>query len=170
MKSEYPQKMNKINKISKRLWLFIAVCISTIGIIAQNSTSDKLYASLDGSEGITIVSLSKDIINMVDMVVNEDDSKEITGSLEKVKFMICKKEKASSSIDAIMQTFNKRPFNLVEEKEDNDAEIFIIRSGRKIKECHVVNDGDERIFVLSFYGDFKVEDIDKMANKADGMR
>lgn len=158
-----------MNKTGKRGFLSIAVCIAVISVTAQSSPSEKLYASLDGAKGITIVSLSKEIINMVDMIVDEDDSKEITGPLEKVKLMSCKKEKAPSSIDALLRTFKERPFDLVEEGND-DAEIFIIRSGRKIKECHIVSEDDESLFLLSFYGNFKVEDIDKMANKANRMR
>jgi hypothetical protein len=76
--------------------------------------------------------------------------------------------RTSSSVEAIMETFAKRPFDLVE--DDDDAEVFIIRSGRKIKECHVVSNRNDRLFVLSFYGDFKIEDIDEMVNKADHIR
>lgn len=136
----------------------------------QQSSSDKLYANLDGAKGVTIVSLSKDIINIVDMVVDED-SKNVTGPLEKVKMMICQQEAKPSSREALIKTLSSRPFKKVEDDDnDEDSDIFIIRSGRKIKECHILHQGNNRLFLLSFYGDFRVSDIDKMANKAENMR
>ncbi|MGQ1889356.1 DUF4252 domain-containing protein [Thermophagus sp. OGC60D27] len=153
--------------------ILLALCIlgATISpLTAQLTSSEKLYAGLEGADGVTILSLSKDIIDLVDMVVDEE-SKQVSGPLQKVKLMVCRKDKAASSIKAVVRTLNGRPFKEIKDSEfDEDNKVFVIRSGKKIKECHVVNYNEENLFMLSFYGDFKVEDIDKMVSKADNMR
>ncbi len=134
------------------------------------SASDQLYMQLEGAEGVTILSLSKDIIDVVDLVVDDEDSKEVTGPMKKIKMMVCQKESGKVMNDVI-KTFEKNPFKEVEEKDpDDDGRIFVIRNGRKVKECHIVADGDDALIVFSFYGDFRVEDIDNLAEKAEDMK
>ena len=134
------------------------------------SASDQLYMQLEGAEGVTILSLSKDIIDVVDLVVDDEDSKEVTGPMKKIKMMVCQKENGKVMNDVI-KTFEKNPFKEVEEKDpDDDGRIFVIRNGRKVKECHIVADGDDALIVFSFYGDFRVEDIDNLAEKAEDMK
>ncbi|WP_016775624.1 DUF4252 domain-containing protein [Anaerophaga thermohalophila] len=156
----------------KQILFLTWVCLLAFPVAkAQLSTSEKLYAQLDGASGVTIVSLSKDVIDLVDMVVDDEESKQVTGPLEKVKLMICEKDKAASSVGAIVKTLNGRPFKEIEDDDmDEESKVFVVRSGKKIKECHVVNNDDDALFMLSFYGDFRVEDIDKMVAEADDMR
>ncbi|PWE00457.1 DUF4252 domain-containing protein [Marinilabilia rubra] len=144
----------------------IIAWFSAIAASGQASASDKLYLQLEGADGVTIMSLSKDIIDMVDMVVDDNESKQVTGPLEKIKMMICNEDEGKEAINAVINTFEKRPFAEVED-EDNDERVFIIRKGRKIKECHIVGDKGEGLILLSFYGDFKIEDIDELVDKAE---
>ena len=152
--------------------LFTIMAIALLPVIAegQNSVSDKLYMQLEGADGITILSLSKDIIDMVDLFVDDKDSRQVTGPLKKVKMLICE-EGETSTVREVIKTFGKRPFTEIEDEEgDDDSRIFVIRKGRKIEECHILANGDNNLVMLSFYGDFKIEDIEKLSNKAEEIR
>jgi len=155
----------------KTTFIFTIIAwLSAMSASGQISDSDKLYLQLEGVEGVTIMSLSKDIIDMVDMVVDDDESKQVTGPLKKVKMMLCSEEEGSEAIDAVIQTFEKRPFDEVEDdEEENDGRVFIIRKGRKIKECHILGNKGDGLILLSFYGDFKIEDLDKLVDKAESI-
>ena len=152
----------------KTLFLFsILTWFSAMAAMGQTSASDKLYLQLEGADGITIMSLSKDLIDMVDLMVDDDDSKHVTGPLKKIKMMICSEDNDEKITNAIIQTFEKSPFQEIEKEEDpNDGRIFILRRGRKIKECHVLSGHSEGMILLSFYGNFNIEDIDKLTEKA----
>ena len=53
----------------------------------------------------------------------------------------------------------------VDDEPDNDAEIWLLGGKKKFTECHVFvrNENKEGMqFVVSFYGDFTVSDIDKL--------
>lgn len=159
-------------KIMKRRTLFTILAMAFLSAVAtgQNSVSDKLYMQIEGAEGVTIMSFSRDIIDMVDMFIEDEESRQVSGPLKKVKMLICKEESATT-ISEVTNTFEKRPFTEIEDKEGNDdSRIFVIRKGRKIEECHILADGDNTLVLLSFYGDFRIEDIDKLTNKAKEMR
>jgi len=155
----------------KALLTLLAVLLSAITVIGQNSASDKLYTQLDGADGVTILSFSQNAIELTDMFVDEDNSREVTGELKKVKLMICK-EAEDKTIREVIKTFEKQPFTEVEEEKEHkdNSRVFVIRNGRKVKECHIVTNDKESLLVFSFYGDFRIEDIDDLANKADNMK
>ena len=50
-----------------------------------------------------------------------------------------------------------------DEDDDSDAEIWLLGGKKKFSECHVFltnKDDDQLRFVISFYGDFTVRDLD----------
>jgi hypothetical protein len=156
--------------LRKTLFTIMAIALFSTVTKGQNSVSDKLYMQLDGANGVTIMSFSKDIIDVVDMFIDDEESRQVSGPLKKVKMLICKEESAAT-IREVTNTFEKRPFTEIEKKEgDDDSRIFVIRKGRKIEECHILADGDNTLVMLSFYGTFRIEDIDKLTNKAEEMR
>lgn len=155
----------------KALLTLLAVLFSGITVIAQNSASDKLYSQLDGADGITILSFSQNAIELTNMFIDDENSREVNGELKKVKLLICK-EAEDKTIREIFKTFEKNPFTEVEEEREHkdDSRVFVIRKGRKVKECHIVANDKESLLLFSFYGDFRIEDIDDLANKADNMK
>lgn len=150
------------------LLITIIAWFSAMTVSGQTSASDKLYLQLEGTKGVTTMSLSNAFIDMIDMVVDDDESKQVTGPLKKVKMMICNEEEGEDAIRAVIDTFEKKPFDEVEDTDaEGDGRVFVIRNGRKIKECHIVGDKGDGLILLSFYGDFKIEDIDKLVDKAE---
>ncbi|WP_291856798.1 DUF4252 domain-containing protein [Marinilabilia sp.] len=155
----------------KVLLTLLVVLYSVITVTAQNSASEKLYTQLDGANGVTILSFSQNAIELTNMFVDEDNEREVNGELKKVKLMICK-EAEDKTIREVIKTFEKHPFSEVEEEKEHkdDSRVFVIRNGRKVKECHIVANDKESLLVFSFYGDFRIEGIDDLANKADNLK
>ncbi|PRZ01714.1 DUF4252 domain-containing protein [Marinilabilia salmonicolor] len=157
---------------AKTLLTILIILASGITMTGQNSPSEKLYAQLDGAEGITILSFSQNAIELANIFVDEDENTEVNGELKKVKMMICKGTDEKIRRD-VVRTFEKHPYSEVEDEEgdhDNDGRIFVIRNGRKVKECHLLSNEEKNLVVFSFYGDFRIEDIDDLTNKASEMK
>ena len=59
----------------------------------------------------------------------------------------------------------KSAYKKYEGEGDNDAEIWLLGRKKKFKECHIFTkseNNDQLRFVVSFYGDFEVNDIDEL--------
>ena len=59
-----------------------------------------------------------------------------------------------------------------EDNDEDDAEIYLLGGKRKFKECHVFitnQNDDQRRFVVSFYGDFTVSDLDGLKEAGEGL-
>lgn len=56
----------------------------------------------------------------------------------------------------------------MEEEDGTDTEIWLLGKRKKIKECHIFiknDEVDQMRFVVSFFGDFTVNDIDNLKKK-----
>ncbi|MGM0376974.1 MAG: DUF4252 domain-containing protein [Bacteroidota bacterium] len=150
----------------KKLVLIFVAAFLAICAPAQKSASDRLYSKLEGADGVMIISIPKDIFSTLEMIFDEDDEKELMGRVERLRLMVCRKETAGSSVGEIRKTFARKPFERAH-YEGTKGDVFVVRSGRKRTECHIMNTNQKRLFVLSFYGDFRSSDIEKMINEAD---
>ncbi len=150
--------------------LFIFVLFPVLN--GQNRFSDKLYDNLKNQQNISLLSFSKSMIDMIDLDisgVDKDENKKITGPLNEVRLAICNQKVNRNTGFEIVDFLKKPPFNEVdlEEKEkDDNMRVFLHRKGKIIQECHVTIQGDSSLFLVSFYGDFKVDDIDKLKKSA----
>lgn len=150
----------------KKLVLFFVATFLTVYAPAQESASDRLYSKLDGADGVMMISIPKDIFGTLEVIVEEDDEKDLMGRIERLRLMVCRKETAASSVDEIRKAFARKPFERAEHEGAKEG-VYVIRSGSKISECHVMNTNQKSLFVLSFYGDFRSSDIEKMINEAE---
>ena len=152
----------------KKVLLIFVVTFLAVYAPAQKSASDRLYSKLDGADGVMLISIPKDIFGTLEMIVDEDDEKELAARLERLRLMVCRKETAGSSVEMIRKTFSRKPFERAEHEGTNE-EVFVVRSGKKLSECHVMNSNQKRLFILSFYGDFRSSDVEKLINEAKDM-
>ena len=56
----------------------------------------------------------------------------------------------------------------IEEDDDTDAEIWLLGKRKKFEECHIFTkneEEDQMRFVVSFFGDFTVNDIENLKKK-----
>lgn len=156
--------------------IFTVVFISTFIINAQ-SKSDKMYDTFSDKEGVSNFSFSKSMIDAIDIDLgNDDKERNVTGDLHQIRFMSYNPEKGNLS----GSEFTKKAIRLLpsgykrfeeENDVDNDIEIWLLGKKKKFKECHVFikNENDnQRRFVVSFFGDFTVNDLENLRKTGKG--
>ena len=141
------------------------------------SKSDKMYDVFSGNDGVSSFSFSKSMIDAIDLDLGDDDEKNVTGDLHKISFMSYNPKKGNlSGSDFINKATSLLPsqyykFKDEEIDDDEDVEIWLLGKKKKFTECHVFvknEDDDQMRFIVSFYGDFTVTDLDNLREKGKG--
>lgn len=151
--------------------IFTTVLIIASQMLSAQSKSDKMYDTFANKDGISNFSFSKNMIDAIDLDLGEDgDEKSVTGDLNKIRFMSYNPEKGDLSgsrfIENAIGYLPKSAYhNFEDDNDDSNAEIWLMGGKKKFQECHVFvkNERDEQMqFVVSFYGDFTVNDLEKL--------
>ena len=152
----------------KKLIVFIVLAFMMTLCFGQSSATEKMYAQLKGSSGVSLLTFSKDMIDMIDLDIDHNaDEKKVTGPLKEIRVAICKDSLDRSVIPRVNDFLTKSPFNLVDmDEDDGDLKVYVNRKGKTIQECHVAIPGDNALILVSFFGDFRVEDVDNLREAA----
>jgi hypothetical protein len=135
------------------------------------SKSDKMYDAFASKDGISSFTFSKNMIDAINLDLGEEgEEKNVTGDLHQLRFMSYNPEKGSLTghqfIEKAIDYLPKTTYNKLEDDDaDSDTEIWLSGGRKKFTECHVFvknEDTNALQFVVSFYGDFTVNDIDKL--------
>ena len=152
-----------------KLGILVAIIVTTLTGSAQ-SKSYRIFDEFANHDGFTYMAFSKSMIDAVDLKL-DDENKKITGDLNEIRILVLNREKSNlggSLPKTIADKFNKLNYRKVEPKDkgdDDDVEFWIEGDSKKVRECHViVTDSKDNQFscLVSFYGNFKVEDLDKL--------
>ncbi|MCF6357144.1 MAG: DUF4252 domain-containing protein [Draconibacterium sp.] len=160
----------------------IKITLAAIIIVASQfanaqSKSDKMYDTFSGNDGVLSFSFSKSMIDAIDLDLGDDDEKNLTGDLNRVRFMSYNPEKGNlTGSDFIKKAIKLLPsqykkFEDESEDDDEDVEIWLLGKKKTFTECHVFvkNDNDDQMcFIVSFYGDFTVNDLKNLREKGKG--
>jgi len=156
-------------KTSKYFFVILIVLISLTGM--AQSRSYKMYDAFANKDGISSLSFSKNMIDAINLDLGEDaEKKTVTGDLHEIRFMSYNPEKGDLSgpqfLDKAKSYLPKSAYHKFEDDDsDSDAEIWLMGGKKKFQECHVFvrNENDNQMqFVVSFYGDFTVNDLEKL--------
>jgi len=151
--------------------LLLIAFIFTIQMADAQSKSDKMYDAFNSKDGISSFTFSKNMIDAINLDLgDEGEEKNVTGDLHQVRFMSYNPEKGSLTghefIKNAISYLPKNSYNKLEDDDtDSDTEIWLSGGKKKFTECHVFvknEDTNALQFVVSFYGDFTVNDIDKL--------
>jgi len=156
----------------KKTVILLACLAAMVAINAQNRASDKFFDSIKDREDVAIMSFSKSIIEMLNMNINVDgeESKKVTGVLNEIKVSIFDKVKNSNCESEVITFFKKKPFDEVDlEDNDNSMRVFVNRKGKIISECHLSFQGEKRHVLVSFFGDFNIDDLNDLKKTAKGL-
>ncbi|WP_319500447.1 DUF4252 domain-containing protein [uncultured Draconibacterium sp.] len=157
--------------------LLFALGLMLAGLLASGqSKSDKMYDTFANKDGVTSFSFTKDMIDAIDLDLGDDDEKNVTGDLSRIRFMSYNPEKGSLK----NSEFTKKAIALLPAKyekyedddDDSDAEIYLLGGKKKYTECHVFITSESpegNSFIVSFFGDFNVNDIDKLKSQGRDM-
>lgn len=152
-----------------RIGILVAMLLSFLSGFGQTK-SQKIYDRYANEEGFTYFSFSKSMIDAMNLNLDEE-GKKITGDFKEFKIMIYNEEKGnmknfSHSISKELSGLHYQQVHPKEEKPTDDAEFWIEGNGKLVSECHIVigNKGDSgnSAMLISFYGNFKVEDLKKL--------
>ncbi len=162
--------------IMKQVFAIVIVVAFSLNLSAQNRPSDRLFEKMALKPGITMMSFSKSMLDAVNLNFDDDEGEDsnVTGDLTEVKLMIYKAPEDEEIIDFRETTLNYLPLSRYDKVEDDDpdedVEIRIYRKGKKVSECHILFQGETNGVLLSFFGDFKIDDVDELAEKMDSYK
>ncbi len=151
--------------------LFTIASILVSQLISAQSKSDKMYDAFSKDNAITSFTFSKNMIDAIDIDLGENgDEKNVTGDLHEIRFMSYNPEKGDLSgyefLEKAKGYLPKMSYQKFEdEDDDSDAEIWLMGGKKKFQECHIFvrNESENNMqFVVSFYGDFTVNDLEKL--------
>lgn len=153
-----------------------AIILIVSQLVNAQSKSDKMYNVFSGNDGVSSFSFSKSMIDAIDLNMGDNDEKNVTGDLTRIRFMSYNPEKGNlSGSDFIDKAVDFLPSQYKkfedESSDDDDVEIWLLGKKKKFTECHIFvkNDDDDQMrFIVSFYGDFTVNDLEKLREKGKG--
>jgi hypothetical protein len=111
------------------------------------------------------------MIDAINLDLGENgDEKTVTGDLHQIRFISYNPEKGDLSGNQFFEKaigyLPKSAYHKYEDDEgDSNTEIWLMGGKKKFQECHVFvrNEQDNQMqFVVSFYGDFTVNDLEKL--------
>ncbi|HKI90605.1 MAG TPA: DUF4252 domain-containing protein [Draconibacterium sp.] len=154
----------------KTIRIFIAaVFVLAAQFSNAQSKSYKMYDAFSNMDGVTNFSFTKNMTDAFNIDLGDKgDEKNVTGDLHEIRFMSYNPKKGNLSGSeftkkAVALLSSKYKKYVDENNEDDDAKIYLLGGKKKFKECHVfiTNENDNQMrFVVSFYGDFNVKDLD----------
>ncbi len=140
-------------------------------LVTAQSKSDKMYDAFANKEGISTFTFSKKMIDAINIDLGENgDEKKVTGDLHQIRFMSYNPEKGNLSGPRFLEKaigYLPKPayYKYDDDTDDSNTEIWLMGGKKKFQECHVFvrNEQDNQMqFVVSFYGDFTVNDLKKL--------
>lgn len=144
--------------------------------VNAQSKSDRMYDAFSNEEGVTNFSFSKNISDAFNIDLGDaSDEKNVSGDLNQLRFMSYNPKKGNLA----GSEFTKKAVALLPSRykkykgdDDNqDVEIYLLGRKNKFKECHLFitsQNDDQMRFVVSFYGNFTVNDLDGLKKAGRG--
>lgn len=160
-----------------RIGILVALLISFLSGFTQTK-SQKIYDRYPKEEGFTYLSFSKTMIDAMNLNLDEN-GKKITGDFQECRILIYNPEKGkipqfAREVSNQLSSLRYEQVHPKNEQPDEDAEFWIEGKGDRVSECHIIigNKGkpENSSLLISFYGNFKVEDLKKLENIAQKQR
>lgn len=155
----------------KRLNVLVILTITLVCVVTAQSKSDKLYEAFADQDGVTNLSFSKNMIDAINIDLgDEGNERNVTGDLHQIRLLSYNSQKGNlTASDFYKKAIGLLPsgYKKYEDPDDGESniEIWLLGKKKKFSECHlfIKNEKDDQMcFVVSFYGDFKVDDLDRL--------
>ncbi|MBR8535090.1 DUF4252 domain-containing protein [Carboxylicivirga sediminis] len=161
----------------KQIFVFALLMSFGLAVNAQSRPSDKLFEKMALKPGVTMMSFSKEMLDAVNLNFDDDEGDEesnVTGDLHEVKLIIYTAPENEEPMAFRETTLGYLPLSRYDKVEDDDpdedVDIRVLRKGKKVSECHVLFQGETNGVLLSFFGNFKIDEVDKLAEKMDSYK
>lgn len=158
------------------LFFVLGLMLSTLLSFAQ-SKADRIYDTFENEEGVSVFTFTKNMVDAFNIDLGDDgDEKKVSGDLNKIRFMSYNPENGEMSGEAfIRKTVSMLPSQYKkfedEESDHSNAEIWLLGGKKKYSECHIFirnENPNSNCFLVSFYGDFTVNDLDGLKEAGKG--
>lgn len=143
----------------------VCLLLASTAAMAQ-SKCDKLFDTFQNKPGVTYFAFNKSMTDAFNIDLDEE-GKTIKGDLNEIRFMSYNPEKGQlTGAEFIRKATGLLPGaydRIVEVDDENNAEIWMLGNKRKASEFHVFirNESDDDMqFLISFFGDFDVKDVE----------
>jgi len=158
------------------LFFALGLLLATLLSSAQ-SKADKIYDTFDNKDGVTSFTFTKEMTDAFNIDLGDDsEEKNVTGDLHKVRFMSYNPEKGQwSGDDFLKKAVSMLPSQYKkyeDDDDDSDAEIWLLGKKKNYSECHVFVNNENPVanrFIVSFYGEFTVNDLEGLKATGKGM-
>ncbi len=149
-----------------RFGFMVVLFFTTLNGSAQ-SQSYQIYDQYAHRDGFTSLAFSKAMIDAVNLNIDEENKK-VTGDLMEIRILISNREKVKDlgsltrQFSARFDKLNYRRIEPTDSHGSENVEFWVEGDSKRIKECHVIvmnSDDKEFSCLVSFYGNFKVEDL-----------
>jgi len=145
----------------------VAVMLIVSQLVSAQSKSYKLYDTFSNKAGFTHFSFSRSMLDVVNIDLDEEE-KTITGDLNEIRFLSYNPHKGDlngpifikKAIALLPQAYDQLK---LKDNEEEDIEIWMLGNKRKASEFHLFiqsEDPNGMHFLISFYGEFNLEDVD----------
>lgn len=160
----------------KKLILTFILAFVVAFLVNAQSKSDKIYDVFSGKDGVSNFSFSKNMLDAIDIDLgDDDDERNVTGDLHKIRFMSYNPKKGSLNgpefTEKAVAMLPSQYKKYEDDDDDSDAEIWLLGAKKKFTECHlfITNENDDQMrFIVSFFGDFNVNDLDDLKKTGKG--
>ncbi|HPF50267.1 MAG TPA: DUF4252 domain-containing protein [Draconibacterium sp.] len=155
------------------LFFALGLMLSTLLACAQ-SKADRIYDTFEDQDGISCFTFTKNMTDAFNIDLGDDgEEKNVSGDLNQIRFLSYNPEKGKMSGESfIRKAVSMLPSQykkFEDEDNDSDAEVWLLGGKKKYSECHIFirNDNpDGNCFLVSFYGNFLVNDLKKLKEKS----
>lgn len=152
----------------------------SLPLLAQTNSVNKLYDELGDDSTIMSLTISKDMIGMLnlDLPKNDKTVDKVVGDIEEIKVAFRKNEgvkpvNQKSIKELTLAHLSKLRYTAIpkpEEFKNQDVEIRVNGFGVSFTECHIVFQDSKSEVLLSFFGNFKTSDIVELAGRLKSYR
>jgi hypothetical protein len=163
-------------KTLTNFFFILGLLLAALLTSAQNN-ADKIYNYFDGKDGVSSFTFSKNMTDAFNIDLGDDgEEQKVTGDLQKIRLMSYNPRNGDMSGESfVRKAVSMLPSQYKkyegEDNDDDNAEIWLLGKGKKYTECHVFirnENEDSNVFVVSFYGDFTVNDLEGLKKTGKG--
>jgi len=150
----------------------ILLAIALPMLMQAQTKGEKLHAKYSNLDDFNSFSFSGSFLKNLDFEVDEDElEKNVTGDCKNIKFLTYKhnngdETKFKKIVISQLSKGNSYKEVLTEDRDENSDEVQFYAKGRgkKFSEFHILHYNDNRTSLVSFFGDFHVDELETLSH------
>lgn len=150
----------------------ILLAIALPMLMQAQTKGEKLHAKYSNLDDFNSFSFSGSFLKNLDFEVDEDElEKNVTGDCKNIKFLTYKHDNGNETkfkkiVISQLSKGDSYKEVLTEDRDENSDEVHFYAKGRgkKFSEFHILHYNDNRTSLVSFFGDFHVDELETLSH------